>query len=327
MNSGANSFSAGPGPGPRAPSALAELQESPELFGEGRRLMGVITPAVGGKHPPLACLLLNAGVIHRIGPHRINVKLARALAAVGVTSIRFDLSGLGDSRAATSAADFRGQAVTDMQAAMDHLERTRGIRRFMLMGICSGAVNGYWLALADPRVCGLFMFDGFAYRTWKTSWVRLWSLLRVTPPHQLPGKLASRLRRLVARLRPGGEVADVLPDARSAAPSPEEFKRALNSMLARGTSIVAMFSGSAIDSYSYQGQMRDAFPGAEFLKSLRVELVQDIDHTITPLAAQAWLTAEFCRWAEGVALAGASEAPSEISERNATQAPSDGGAR
>ena len=304
MNGVPTSFSAGPGS--RAPATLAELQESPELFGEGQRLMGVITPAVGGKQLPLACLLVNAGVIHRIGPHRINVKLARALAAVGVTSIRFDLSGLGDSRAATSAADFRGQAVSDMQAAMDHLERTRGIRRFMLVGICSGAVNGYWLALADPRVCGLFMFDGFAYRTWKTSWVRLWSLLRVTPRHQLPGKLASRLGRLVARLGPNAKATDVLPDAQSATPAPEEFERAMNSLLARGTSIVAMFSGSAIDDYSYRSQMQEAFPGAAFLQMMRVELVQDIDHTITPLAAQKKMIADVCRWADELALASAS---------------------
>ncbi len=56
------------------------MDDIPLQFGPDDRMLGIWTPAQGDP-APVACLLFNAGVIHRIGPHRINVKAARALAA------------------------------------------------------------------------------------------------------------------------------------------------------------------------------------------------------------------------------------------------------
>ena len=42
-------------------------------------------------------VLLNAGIIHRIGPNRLYVQLARRLASRGHAVLRFDLAGIGDS--------------------------------------------------------------------------------------------------------------------------------------------------------------------------------------------------------------------------------------
>ncbi len=81
------------------------------LFGESRNLVGVITQPGDGPAPDFAFVLLNAGVIHHVGPNRINVKLARRLADSGFTVMRFDLSGIGDSRASQSTLSFEAQAV------------------------------------------------------------------------------------------------------------------------------------------------------------------------------------------------------------------------
>jgi hypothetical protein len=51
--------------------------------------------------------MFNMGANHRIGPRRINVKLARVLAARGVSSLRFDLGGVGDSETPTSRTTCR----------------------------------------------------------------------------------------------------------------------------------------------------------------------------------------------------------------------------
>lgn len=154
------------------------MTESPILFGPERNLLGILTSPTQANPQAPACLLLNVGVTHRVGPRRLNVKLARQLAGMGVYSLRLDLSGIGDSAAAQSRASFREQSIQDLKSAMDLVEKETGIRRFAVLGICSGASNGYWLAQTDTRVVGLLMFDGFTFPTFKTQMLHDWVRLR-----------------------------------------------------------------------------------------------------------------------------------------------------
>src|SRR6185436_6886506 len=57
-----------------------------------------------------AFIILNAGVLHRVGPHRLHVILARRIAASGLPSLRLDLGGIGDSIASSDATSFRDSA-------------------------------------------------------------------------------------------------------------------------------------------------------------------------------------------------------------------------
>ena len=69
---------------------MTDALERTIRFGSGERLLGIVTPAPQPLAGAPVCLLFNAGVVHRIGPHRLNVKLARALAARGFTALRMD---------------------------------------------------------------------------------------------------------------------------------------------------------------------------------------------------------------------------------------------
>jgi pimeloyl-ACP methyl ester carboxylesterase len=275
------------------------MTETPVLFGPDRRLLGVVTVPATAAPTTLACLLVNAGVIHRIGPHRINVKAARALAQVGIASLRFDLSGLGDSPAARSQAHFQDQAVHDMQAAMNYLEASAGIRRFLVFGICSGAANAYALALADPRVVGILMFDGFAHPTIKTHLVRRWLRFRAMSWRSLASNVLSKLQRLSARPAAAAQQA-MAAGVASATPSRLEFRQALNKLTERGVSIYLVFSGSFLESYNHPSQLQDAFAGASFLRHVRSEFMPDVDHTVTSLAVQHKLISRLCGWAGDV---------------------------
>ena len=42
-------------------------------------------------------VFLSAGLLHRVGPHGLHVRLARELAQMGFSSLRVDLAGTGDS--------------------------------------------------------------------------------------------------------------------------------------------------------------------------------------------------------------------------------------
>ena len=76
------------------------MTEKALLFGEGKSLVGIVTlPAESSPVDRPGIVILNAGVLHRVGPNRVHVQMARALAELGFTVLRFDLSSIGDSRA------------------------------------------------------------------------------------------------------------------------------------------------------------------------------------------------------------------------------------
>jgi pimeloyl-ACP methyl ester carboxylesterase len=133
------------------------MREEALLFGKTRSLVGIITDppeAERGKHLP-AIILLNAGIIHHVGPHRLYVKMARSLAAMGFVVFRFDLSGVGDSTVRADNLPFEKSAVSETQEAMDVLSTARGTEHFLLSGICSGALIALTTAYCDPRVVGV----------------------------------------------------------------------------------------------------------------------------------------------------------------------------
>lgn len=279
---------------------MTEASERIACFGPHDHLIGIVTRPEHPRADAPACLLLNAGVVHRIGPHRINVKLARALAQDGITSIRMDLSGLGDSAPAAAAMHSGAQAIADLRAAMAHLEATEGTRRFVLFGLCSGAVNAYRLALADTRVVGLLMFDGYVYPTFKTHFLRRRARVRTLSWRDLARKPAQWLVRM-SKTRPETPESAGSSDEHLRRPTRVQFAQAMDTLIARGTSVYLMYSGSFIEGYNYDNQLRDRFRGAKFLDGIRHDYVPDIDHTATSLPAQRKLIAAVRDWIQGVA--------------------------
>jgi pimeloyl-ACP methyl ester carboxylesterase len=142
------------------------MKERTVLIGEDPALVGIVTEPGSASDVECrpACLLLNAGLVHRVGPNRLHVRLARELAAAGFRACRFDLSGRGDSEVRRDGLPFLESSVAEIRTVMDYLGKT-GSRRFVLMGICSGAVNALQLAAVDPRVAGCVAIDGPAYPT------------------------------------------------------------------------------------------------------------------------------------------------------------------
>jgi pimeloyl-ACP methyl ester carboxylesterase len=136
------------------------MKEDTILFGNHRSLVGVLTrPARGRLEVRLGVVLLNAGIVHRVGPGRVYVKIARELAARGFTVLRFDFSGIGDSLVRHDPVPFHESAVEEAQAAMDVLQTEKGISRFLLLGGCSGARVSLDTASLDARVYGAILIN------------------------------------------------------------------------------------------------------------------------------------------------------------------------
>jgi pimeloyl-ACP methyl ester carboxylesterase len=137
------------------------VNETVVQFGPARGLIGIVTtppPALRDPARP-AVVLLNAGLMHRVGPNRIYVQLARALAAAGHTVLRFDFSGLGDSRPRADHLPYAQSAPLEAREAMDWLAEHHGARHFYLMGHCAGAIFSLLVARDDSRVVGAALIN------------------------------------------------------------------------------------------------------------------------------------------------------------------------
>ena len=137
------------------------LKEEAVLFGKKKSLVGILTNpfiAAGDRQKP-AVILLNPGIVHRVGPGRVYVKIARTLAASGSPVLRFDFSGIGDSAVRHDNLRFEKSAIQETQDAMEFLKATRGTQHFVLLGGCSGAQISFETACCDARVIGAVLIN------------------------------------------------------------------------------------------------------------------------------------------------------------------------
>lgn len=137
------------------------LTEEPMQFGEGGRLFGMLTQpnlTPGNTRKLPVFIFLNAGLLHRVGPSRLHVRLARELAAMGFSSLRVDLAGTGDSPRCVGLTPQQSVAA-DFEEIMGVLDLHLGDVAFVLFGLCSGADNAIRLTLGERRVVGLVLFD------------------------------------------------------------------------------------------------------------------------------------------------------------------------
>lgn len=132
------------------------MSEKAITFGRDGSLVGILTDSVcekaQAKNGGQGLLLLGAGFIHRVGPNRLYVKIARYVARMGLVSLRFDFSGIGDSGPRRDKMPLHDSVVEEAQQAMNYLEAVRGIEKFAVVGLCTGAAAAAQVALADHRV-------------------------------------------------------------------------------------------------------------------------------------------------------------------------------
>lgn len=135
------------------------MKEKVLMIGEEPPLVGVLTePEQLDRDLPTA-VILNAGTLHRVGPNRLHVNLARALAQNGHRVLRFDFSGIGDSPPRGGEHTIEERVLAEVQEVLDALEAKYDAQRFVLSGLCSGAGSAFLAAQRDARVVGAVMLN------------------------------------------------------------------------------------------------------------------------------------------------------------------------
>lgn len=277
------------------------MREKVAQFGTVSQLTGILAEPDAGRRRDDApgVIFLNSGILHRVGACRLHVLVSRALAEAGVHALRFDFSGIGDSESRRDTQPFETSSVLEVVEAMDYLARTKGLRSFVLAGLCSGADVAFHAASRDARVVGLCQLDPWAYRT--LGWYVRHYGPRLGRPTAWTRFLRLRLRRLLEGAPPTAAAAgdDVeLPTYVREAPARDEVAAVYSALVERGVRIFQLYSGGQWD-YNYRDQVRHTFRDVDFGDRLRLEHLSDADHIFTDLEHQRWIARTLVEWVSG----------------------------
>ncbi len=286
------------------------MNETALVFGPSKSIAGVVaSPTPGAPARELGVVILNAGVLHRVGPARVHVSLARALQPRGFTSLRFDFSGIGDSPRRESATSFADLAVAEATEAMDFLSRSRGLHRFVLVGICSGADAALRIAQADPRVVAGALVDGYNIPT--PSYVLLRArrqLFKVRSWRRLLSGQSETLRavRATAMIQQSAETSII--------PTYSAFIGGVQDLADRGTSLFLIYTAASAAFHRYKRGLRWRTAGWRSRGVVQVEHLEDTDHTFTLVRNQKNFVSLLAEWITRSADARAATVPVAVSE-------------
>lgn len=275
---------------------MERIVEQALLLGPRKSLVGVVTPAAAQVPPSEApfVVILNAGIIHRVGPNRMHVQLARTLAAAGFGVLRVDLSGLGDSEARNDGLAPLDATLADIRDILDTLQATRQVQRVVLVGLCSGADHSIIYAGSDPRVVGVALMDPSIPRTLgyyvnhyghRILGLRAWlNLMLGRHP------IWRALKRRLSAATPASPA-----EAEARGPSLEDPKvkaflqNAYGRALDNGVELLAVLTSDRQRQHNYRRQLLDAFPQLSFGEQLWLEYFKECDHTFASAANRARL--------------------------------------
>lgn len=249
---------------------------------DGGRGFGLLTRSKGAPKGR-AVVLFNAGLIHRMGPFRLHVHLARRLAEQGLDVFRFDMPRIGDAPAGTHP-----DAESVVREALDAVQASTGARSFIVGGICSAADQGWRIALADTRVDGVLLLDGMAVRG---PWFRIGQLrlMLARSPLRWPGMLL-RLLRAKPDDAPG------LSDFRDW-PEHGQFLAQAGQLLERGVRILAFYTGGVSYYLLHPRQIDATFGRYRRDPRLDVEFWPQLDHILFSASDRARVIDRIGAWA------------------------------
>jgi len=273
----------------------------------GANLRGVLCePEHAVSHSP-AVLFCNTGGDPRAGSGGFASQAARRLAAQGLTSLRFDFAGQGDSPMRGDELRshvFETPREDDADAAVDLLA-ARGHAAIVVVGICSGAYHALHTAWRNPKVTGVFAVspikilwrpgdsvtfarDEYLYAA--KAYVKAifnpdaWKLL-IQDRIGVAGLLRALANRLKSRLL--GWVQ------RSVGDSPLAQTKRFAQRGGRALFIMGVNDAAIEEMETYFGP-----GGAEFerLENVAVEVIPDLDHGLTRRASRQLAMDRLANW-------------------------------
>ncbi|MFW7377359.1 MAG: amino acid adenylation domain-containing protein [Oligoflexus sp.] len=269
---------------------MATQREKIVRFGQSNHLVGIYSSARQGEEKRPTIVTWNTGISNRSGPYRIFTDLARRYQKQGYAVLRFDLSSLGDSDNRTDESQGQERSTKDIQDALNFLAETFDAQSFILIGICSGAVDAHFAAVADARVVGLCMVDTYVYRTKKFYYH--YYRRRVWNPR--------RWKRFAHR-QLNKTLDDNDDQFEGVYPSRQHAAQGLRALVTRQVPILVIFTGGFDYLYSYPEQFLDMFHDVNFNGLLTIEHHDRADHLFMLLETRHKFFASLDQWLPSIA--------------------------
>jgi pimeloyl-ACP methyl ester carboxylesterase len=258
------------------------------MLGTDQELFGIRTLPEG---PPSATgvVILNAGLLHHVGPFRLHVDLAEQLAQTGFAVTRLDQSGKGESprRAGLGRSE---SMLVDYDDALADL-RQHGVEQAVLVGLCSGADDASYISTQRDSVAGIVSLDGFAEKN--LAFYRKKYAPKLLSP-------AAWLKFLLKKLglRSGKNAKVDLLDGLDIRDWPEaaEILGRYVDFLGRGGKLLQIYTDGQ-NYYNHAGQFTENLPSDCELSNLHEVFFDDADHTYTLTAHRRRLVELISDWA------------------------------
>ncbi len=291
--------------------AETTLRETPVSFGPGGKLFGILSKplCLEGERLRTGVVFVSVGSNVHVGPNRMYVTQARALASLGFVTLRMDIGGVGESPPGPGQREnhlYGMHSVADVKVAIQFLRDQHGIERIILVGVCSGAYLSFHAAVADQDTAGIVLINPqtFTWREGDSLQLRTRRSIRAIGFYRRHIFDASTWQRLMTghisawliisgviatlRKRFGLRFSDLFQrDVASGVPRPQpDVENAFRRLLQRGVNTFLVYSaadGGLNEMEAHLG--RDASALRNYA-NFNLQIVDGADHTFTPLWAQ-----------------------------------------
>lgn len=283
------------------------MKEQVVLFGKTKSLVGIMTEPHSASRDGCfpAIIILNAGLLHRIGPNRLHVKIARRMAIAGFCVLRFDLSGIGDSSARNDNLPFEKSSISETQEAMHYLSSMRGVGKFILVGVCSGANVAFKTACRDHRVVGVIGINGSYFDSQEieglNQYIKSSIQGRYYRKHLFDCK--SWWRVITGKSNLSNIIRFLITKTKSLRSQNKDVSFETNplikwsSLIERGIDLFLIYSEGSLALDTFRLTLENHLSGLKSFGKLRVEVIKHSDHVFTLLWSQNILMDFIHQWA------------------------------
>lgn len=283
------------------------MKEQVVLFGKTKSLVGIMTEPHSASRDGCfpAIIILNAGLLHRIGPNRLHVKIARRMAIAGFCVLRFDFSGIGDSSARNDNLPFEKSSISETQEAMHYLSSMRGVGKFILVGICSGANVAFKTACRDHRVVGVIGINGSYFDSQElerlNQYIKSSIQGRYYRKHLFNYK--SWWRVITGKSNLSNIIRFLITKTKSLRSQNKDVSFETNplikwsSLIERGIDLFLIYSEGSLALDTFRLTLENHLSGLKSSGKLRVEVIKHSDHVFTLLWSQNILMDFIHQWA------------------------------
>jgi hypothetical protein len=273
-------------------------------FGTDNKLTGIISQPKENNNQLPCVIFLNAGIVYRIGPNRIYHRLSKELNQLGFTTFRFDFSGIGDSSISLNE-NYEDYQVNECIEAIDLVEKIYNIKKFIIIGMCSGADVGFNVSLNTDRIVGLVSINGqflklidnpdllnkIAQHQIKLRYYKrnIFSLNRWMKIIQGKSKLFKNIYNII--FKPSN--VKVVNNSEANITNLKSHWESLNN---NGIHVFLIFSEGSVCYDLFKITSSEILNSLEKYKNLEYKFVKDVDHTFTLNWAQEYLFSLIYKW-------------------------------